>query len=311
MHKLAQGILKKNTRALAKAISLVEQEAKEKDEILKELFRETGNAFRIGVTGPPGAGKSSLVNQLISLIRSNNLSVAVVAVDPSSSLSGGSILGDRIRMNNYYEDKEVYIRSISNGGKLGGLFENAIDVVRLLDAYGFDIIILETVGVGQSELEVMKVVDTTCLVLNPNSGDSVQVYKAGIMEIANIFIINKADLPGKGKLKMEIESSMDTLKPKNKWVPPVIETICTSNPLGINTLWNSINDHKKSVELEHDDLKSEMLLEEVLRKLNQKIENYYMGKYKRDLNTKISEVLQGQNAPYSVVESLFHTFKRW
>ncbi len=244
MHPLAERIAKKEIRALAKAITLVERDDASKLELLQSIHPMTGRAHCIGLTGSPGAGKSSLVNRLIDFLRNKGLTVAVVAVDPTSPFSGGAILGDRVRMSRHFTDPGVFIRSMGTRGSLGGLSRTTKEAVRLIDAYGFDVILIETVGVGQSELDIMKVADTTALVLNPGSGDVVQVFKAGIMEIADVFVINKADYPGVGKLQGQINSLLDLIKKDKEWRPPVVRMVATQNK-GFAEMWQQLEKHKE------------------------------------------------------------------
>ncbi|MBC7104679.1 MAG: methylmalonyl Co-A mutase-associated GTPase MeaB, partial [Firmicutes bacterium] len=193
-------------RALARVISLVENEAPEKDELLRRLYPRTGGAYVVGLTGAPGSGKSSLVDRLTGLLRRTGRTVGIVAVDPTSPFTGGALLGDRIRMQEHACDDGVFIRSMGTRGSLGGLARTTKDVIRVLDAFGFDYVLVETVGVGQAELDIMHVADTTVVVLTPATGDSIQTIKAGIMEIADVFAVNKADLPGARKLAVEVEA---------------------------------------------------------------------------------------------------------
>ncbi len=201
---MLESILAGNFRSVARAATLIEN--RKANSLLKQLFPHTGKALILGVTGSPGAGKSTLVNRLIQQIRLEGLSVAVIAVDPTSPFSGGAILGDRIRMLDHYRDGKVFIRSMATRGQLGGLAPATADMTLLLDAAGFDIVIIETVGVGQDEVEIAKLAQVSIVVLTPNMGDDIQTIKAGIMEIADLFVINKADLDGAEKLARELKA---------------------------------------------------------------------------------------------------------
>lgn len=244
MHPLAEQIRNKSERALARAVSLVENDAPDKLELLKDIHSLTGQAHYVGITGSPGAGKSSIVDRLIRVLRDRDLQVGVVAVDPTSPFSGGALLGDRVRMSDHSTDSGVFIRSMGTRGSLGGLARATKETVRLMDAFGFDVIVIETVGVGQSELDIMKTADTTAVVLTPGSGDAVQVFKAGIMEIADLFIVNKADLSGVPKLLRELRGMLDLVKHDSPWRPPIIKTISKQNE-GIEELWDGIKRHKQ------------------------------------------------------------------
>lgn len=241
MHEIVERMKKKDIRALARAITMVENDHPEKLELLSDVFRERGSAVYVGLTGSPGAGKSSLVNRLITQIRNEGKTVAVIAVDPTSPFSGGALLGDRVRMNEHFLDEGVFIRSMATRGSLGGLARATKDAVRVCDAYGFDVIIVETVGVGQSELDIMKIVDTTAVVLTPNSGDVLQIFKAGIMEIADLYVINKADLHGFGKLKALLKELVMITATEERETP-IVKTITTENK-GIDKLWGKIKEH--------------------------------------------------------------------
>jgi LAO/AO transport system kinase len=206
MNSLAERVAAGELRALARAATLVENETDAGREVLAELFRLTGRALLVGITGPPGAGKSTLGNGLITLLRAEGKTVGVVAVDPSSPFTRGAILGDRIRMQEHHGDPGVFIRSVATRGRLGGLGRGTLELALLLDAAGRDVVLIETVGVGQDEIDIARLADVTVVVLAPGWGDSVQTIKAGIMEIADVFAINKADLPGADRLEQEIHA---------------------------------------------------------------------------------------------------------
>src|SRR5438477_659138 len=208
MTDVAQKILDGDLRTLARAATWIENRSPEAEPLLRELFPHTGRALVLGVTGPPGAGKSTLCNQLARLIRAEGKTVGVIAIDPSSPYSGGAVLGDRIRMQEHHADPGVFIRSMATRGWLGGLARATTEMTMLLDAAGRDVVLVETVGVGQDEVEIARLAHVTLVVLTPGAGDDVQTLKAGIMEIAQVFVINKADLPGADKLEREIQMTL-------------------------------------------------------------------------------------------------------
>lgn len=214
-------------RALARAISLVEDRGPHRSELLKALFPYTGNAALIGITGSPGAGKSTLVDQIGGKYRQQGKTVGVVAVDPTSPFSGGAILGDRIRMQSHYADPGVYIRSMATRGSLGGLASATADVATVLDASGRDLVMIETVGVGQDEVDIVTLADVTVVILVPGMGDDVQTIKAGIMEIADVFVINKADRDGAERVEHEIRAMQSLSMRRDDWIPPIVKTVAT------------------------------------------------------------------------------------
>src|SRR5579884_400727 len=222
----AQAILGGDIRAVARAATMVENHGADAEPLLRELFPHTGRAVVLGITGAPGSGKSTLVDQLVQTLREEGRRVGVIAVDPTSPYSGGAILGDRIRMQRHHGDPGVFIRSMATRGWLGGLARSTTDMVLLLDAAGCEYVLVETVGVGQDEVDVARLADCTVLVLVPGMGDDVQAIKAGIMEIADVFVINKADLPGADRLERQIKASF-ALNPDREARPPIALTVAS------------------------------------------------------------------------------------
>ena len=254
MHSISKQILSGNKRALSKAITLLERGDPVAARVMREIHPSTGGGYVIGVTGPPGAGKSTLIAQLTRQYRNRGLSVGILAVDPSSPYSGGALLGDRIRMEGHYLDSEVFIRSMSTRGAHGGVPGIVKGVARLLDAAGKDVTLVETVGVGQTELDVMSVADTVVVALVPEAGDAIQTLKAGLMEIADVFVVNKADRPGAPQMTANVRSLLAMGASDGGWTPPVVETQAIAGG-GIDELIDAIQRHrdygKESGLLEH------------------------------------------------------------
>lgn len=299
---LLTGLLAAEERSLARAISLVDAGGASGDALLRAARPHGGRARVLGVTGSPGSGKSTLVDALIAAARAKAWRVAVVAVDPSSPFSGGSILGDRIRMMRWHDDPGVFIRSMASRGHLGGLAAGTLKVVALLDAAGFDLIIIETVGVGQSEVDVVDAADTTVLVLTPGAGDGVQAFKAGIMEIADVICLNKADLPGVRRLAQEVRSALDLVHPEpGDWRTPIVQTVATDQT-GVADLLERIEAHREWLigasglaAKRHDRIRSEIMatLETRLR-----TRVVALGE------DSIERVLSGASSPEQIAEDL-------
>ncbi|OFV67717.1 MAG: GTPase [Candidatus Syntrophoarchaeum caldarius] len=242
---IVKKILEGDRRAIAKSITMVENGHPDAHEMMQELYPHAGNAHLIGMTGSPGAGKSSLVNKMIAEYRKRGKTVGVIAVDPTSPFTGGALLGDRIRMQGHAIDKDVFIRSMGTRGNLGGLSRATNDAVTILDASGKDIIIIETVGAGQSEVDIVNSAHTPIVVLVPGMGDEIQAIKAGILEIGSIFVINKADRDGVERVLVDLEMMLNLACYKeNEWKPPILETVAIRNK-GIAELLDTIDEHMK------------------------------------------------------------------
>ncbi len=254
---LAEGVRTGDKRALARAISLVEDGDDLAYELIRDLYPQTGHAYAIGITGPPGVGKSSLISALVRHVRDRGSSVGVISVDPSSPFSHGALLGDRIRLSDHFLDPEVFIRSMGTRGHLGGLAEATLQALLLLDAAGKDLVFVETVGAGQSEVEVIGIADTVVLVLMPGSGDSVQALKAGIMEIPDVIAINKMDHPAAKTMLNEVRSIL-SLDRESTWRPPIVLTEAVRDE-NVEELWEKIEAHRQHLE-------ADGLLEERRRK---------------------------------------------
>jgi LAO/AO transport system kinase len=241
---LVRRMLEGDRVALARLITIVENRDPDTRRIMSAVYERAGRAYIVGITGPPGAGKSTLVDRLIAHVRKQGASVGVVAVDPSSPFSGGAVLGDRIRMQEHFLDDGVFIRSLSTRGRHGGLARATRDVARLLDASGKDFVFVETVGVGQTELDIMELAETTIVVMVPEAGDTVQVMKAGLLEIADIFVVNKADREGADRMTGELERMLHMMPSQSSWEAPVLPTQA-SRDVGVKELLETIDKHRE------------------------------------------------------------------
>ena len=296
-----------NPRALARAISIVEDRTPESNELLKALFPYSGNAVLLGLTGSPGAGKSTLVDQIAREYRKQNKTIGIVAVDPTSPFSGGAILGDRIRMQSHYADSGIYIRSMATRGSLGGLASTTADVATVLDASGRDLVMIETVGVGQDEVDIVTLADVTVVILVPGMGDDVQTIKAGIMEIADVFVINKSDRDGAERVEREIRAMQSLAMRKDHWTPPIVKTIATDGA-GIPEVLQAIESFR--AHLSQSDLGRIRRIEnwrkriaEMLRDaLFARVINDYFGD--GEVDRIAAEVAEHKRDPYSLVEEI-------
>ena len=283
--ELAKRVLASDWRAVARAITLIENDDQAAAALVTALYPRTGHAHIIGITGPPGSGKSTLVDDLTATIRKEGLSVGIVAVDPSSPFTGGAVLGDRVRMQRHAGDPGVFIRSMASRKNAGGLAPSTRDVVRALDAFGRDVIIVETVGVGQIELEIVKVADTIIVVTVPGLGDGVQTIKAGLLEIADLFVVNMADRPGVHQTVSDLKSMLTlggSEERRRRWKPPVLETIATTGQ-GVKELWEACERHRivlegdKRMGRSHDHLR-----EEVIEAVQRQVGEYVSDELSRD-----------------------------
>ncbi len=308
-------LYKGNRRAMARCISMVENDSVDSDPLLREIFQSTGNAYRIGITGPLGSGKSTLTNKLTSYYLKQGLQVGIIAVDPTSPFTGGAVLGDRIRMTDIEMDENVFIRSMASRGSLGGLSKKAREAADVLDAAGKDIIFLETVGVGQSEIDIVRASDATVVVLVPESGDSIQAMKAGLMEIADIFVLNKSDRSGADQAASAIDSILNlrTNKPEDNelWRPPVVKTIASQNS-GIDDVDSSLEEFKKYMK-ETDKFQHRRigaLVERVDQLVTKKLyREFWTSERRTYFNDQLSAVTDYRSSPYDLADSLIEHFK--
>ena len=294
-----------NPRALARAITAIENRAPHSAELLKALFPHTGHARVVGLTGAPGAGKSTLVDQLAREYRKQNKTVGIIAVDPTSPYTGGAILGDRIRMGSHYADPGIYIRSMATRGSLGGLARTTADATSVMDASGRNVILIETVGVGQDEVDIVRLAEVTVVILVPGMGDDVQTIKAGIMEIADVFVINKSDRDGAERVEREIRAMQSLSVRKDEWVPPVVKTVASEGK-GLEDLAKAITSYQDF--LGKSDVGRQKRIQNWRERLIEMLRDTLLERVMREQDGRVdgyaADIAEHRRDPYSLVEEI-------
>lgn len=311
IHNLLQDFKEGDRRSLARLLTIVERNLPGKKEVMKEIFPLCGRAFVVGITGSPGAGKSSLIDLLCTRIEEEVQNIGVIAIDPSSPFSGGAIFGDRLRMRSHNLNENIFIRSMGNRGTPGGLSKATRDAIRLLDAFGKEIIIVETVGVGQAELEIMEVADTVIVILIPGTGDAIQILKAGVMEIAAIYAVNKSDRSGSAQLASDLKSFLGFAH-NRPFTPPVVMT-SVPQKTGLQELWEAVKDHKEYL------LSSGRFEEKRLQGMERELKAMVMEDLERSVDTLLSAnplssqslqaLLKGEQDPFTLSQEIIQQLK--
>lgn len=307
VEEMVQKMLSGDEQCLARLITMIERSAPEVPQIMSQINFNLGKSHIVGITGPPGGGKSSIADRLTGLMRADGFSVGMVACDPSSPFSGGAVLGDRIRMQQHYLDKGVFIRSMATRDGRGGLSPTAKEVLKLMDAFGKDFVLVETVGVGQTELDIMDAADTVVVVLVPEAGDAIQAMKAGILEIADIFVINKADREGADAVAEDLKQML-RLNPKHEWWEVPVFTTEAINNVGIDELYEGIRNHRKALEEagQLDIRRKAQRRAEFLQVVERSVRERILALIKKNeqLMASLERVEQGEIDPYSATDDL-------
>jgi len=306
--EIARGVLAGNRRSIARAITTIENNSPKAQELIASIFPHTGNAHFIGLTGPPGSGKSTLIDKIIREYRRKGKTVGVIAVDPTSPFTGGAFLGDRIRMQELSTDQGVFIRSMASRNYLGGIAKATKNAAKVLDAAGKDVVIVETVGAGQSEVEIIKVAQTIVVLFAPGLGDEIQAIKAGIMEIADIFVVNKADRTNADKAVMDIQAMLQLNNKEKMWKPPVLKNTALTGE-GVQQLIEKIGEHRLFLEKEFERKRSREKAEaELVEAIKERVASSIIEELKREgkLEEFLQKILEKKMDPASIAEKLLN-----
>ncbi len=306
---IVKEILKGSPQAMARAISMIEDRDDQAQEVLKKIFPYSGRSIIIGITGASGSGKSTLVDQMVGLFKQKQKKIGIIAVDPTSPFSGGAILGDRIRMMRHSIDEDVFIRSMATRGHLGGLSKASSEAIAVLEAGGKDVVLVETVGVGQDEVEIVKLADLILVILTPGTGDDIQAFKAGIMEIADIFVLNKADSPDTEKAERHLKAMLD-LGLDKEVVPPVVKTVATTGKnvdLLVNQIENFASNQKQKLKVARKKRLILWMLRDIIREkifhlINQNVKD-------SELHAYVDQIYERKTDPYTIAENFMQKFK--